>query len=424
MTRVTLDSLTKHFDDGGNTVVAVDDVSIDIADGEFIVLVGPSGCGKSTTLRMVAGLETITGGEIRLDDTVVNNRQAKDRDIAMVFQSYALYPHMSVRGNMSFGLEESTDLDDGEIGERVENTATMMGIAELLDRKPGELSGGQQQRVALGRAIVRDPAVFLMDEPLSNLDAKLRAQMRTELQRLQDDLGVTTVYVTHDQTEAMTMGDRIAVLNDGRLQQVGTPLECYHEPANLFVAGFIGEPSMNVFEMTVENGKLVSEEFTYPLSSDTRETLGDAREVTLGIRPEDVEVLTGTENGRRDSDRSDDQDRNRDGRHDFRTIVDVVEPVGDGNNVYLAFDEAEAGTEAVGGAAGEESIVEDDERVAMDLDDSDTFIATVSGLRRIEAGEEVYARLPEDAIHVFDAETGEALRNRVLEDQETVEPAA
>ncbi|PSP74737.1 sugar ABC transporter ATP-binding protein [Halobacteriales archaeon QS_3_64_16] len=427
MTRVTLDSLTKHFDDDGNTVVAVDDVSIDIADGEFIVLVGPSGCGKSTTLRMVAGLETITGGEIRLDDTVVNDRQAKDRDIAMVFQSYALYPHMSVRRNMSFGLEESTDLDDGEIGERVESTATMMGIAELLDRKPGELSGGQQQRVALGRAIVRDPAVFLMDEPLSNLDAKLRAQMRTELQRLQEDLGVTTVYVTHDQTEAMTMGDRIAVLNDGRLQQVGTPLECYHEPANLFVAGFIGEPSMNVFEMEVEGEELVGEEFTYPISSETREALGDVREVTLGIRPEDVEVLTRTEGDRTESDRRGgdrSSDRDQGGRHDFRTVVDVVEPVGDGNNVYLAFDEAATGTESVGGAAGEESAVADDDRVAMDLEDSDTFVATVSGLRRIEAGEEVYARLPEDAIHIFGAETGEALRSRKLDDEETVEPAA
>jgi multiple sugar transport system ATP-binding protein len=323
---------------------------------------------------------------------------------------------MSVRGNMSFGLEESTDLSDEEIEDRVENTARMMGIAELLDRKPGELSGGQQQRVALGRAIVRDPAVFLMDEPLSNLDAKLRAQMRTELQRLQEDLGVTTVYVTHDQTEAMTMGDRIAVLNDGRLQQVGTPLECYHEPANLFVAGFIGEPSMNVFEMRVDGEELVGEEFTYPLSSETREALGDVREVTLGIRPEDVEVLTGAENGRRDGDSGDEPDR--DGRHDFRTIVDVVEPVGDGNNVYLAFDEGTS-TEAVG-----ETSVEDDQRVAMDLEESDTFVATVSGLRRIEAGAEVYARLPEDAIHIFDAETGEALRNRVLDEEETVEPAA
>jgi multiple sugar transport system ATP-binding protein len=216
----------------------------------------------------------------------------------------------------------------------------------------------------------------------------------------------------------MTMGDRIAVLNDGRLQQVGTPLECYHEPANLFVAGFIGEPSMNVFEMRVEGEELAGEEFTYPLSSETREALGDVREVTVGIRPEDVEVLTGAEGDRRDGGRSDDRDQ--DGRHDFRTIVDVVEPVGDGNNVYLAFDEAEAGTEAV----GDESAIEDDERVAMDLEDSDTFVATVSGLRRIEAGEEVYARLPEDAIHVFDAETGEALRNRVLEEEETVEPAA
>jgi len=286
----------------------------------------------------------------------------------------------------------------------------MMGIDDLLDRKPGELSGGQQQRVALGRAIVRDPAVFLMDEPLSNLDAKLRAQMRTELQRLQGDLGVTTVYVTHDQTEAMTMGDRIAVLNDGRLQQVGTPLECYHEPANLFVAGFIGEPAMNFFEMRVEDDELVGEDFSYPLSPTTRETLGDSGEVTLGIRPEDIEVVSDHE-----SDHADHADHDR--RHDFRTVVDVVEPVGDGNNVYLAFEAGDTGTEAAGEAPAEEG-----ERVAMDLEDTDTFVATVSGLRRIESGEGVYARIPEDAIHVFDADSGTALRNRKLEGEETVEP--
>ncbi|EMA50663.1 ABC transporter ATP-binding protein [Halococcus salifodinae] len=386
MAELTLDHVTKRFADGGD-IVAVDDVSADIDDGEFIVLVGPSGCGKSTTLRMIAGLETVTEGTITLDGQAINDRQPADRDIAMVFQSYALYPHMTVRENMSFGLEESTDMPDDEIGDRVESSAEMMGIGRLLDRKPGELSGGQQQRVALGRAIVRDPAVFLMDEPLSNLDAKLRSQMRTELQRIQEDLGVTTVYVTHDQTEAMTMGDRIAILDDGRLQQVATPLEAYHEPANQFVAGFIGEPSMNFFETTVENGQLVGDGFEYPLSEETQDSIGDSDRVTLGVRPEDIELVDTAESD-----------------HDFRTVVDVVEPVGSGNNIYLAFeDNAEEASE-------------------LDMDESRTFVATIGGLRRVEAGQPAIARLPEDAIHLFDAETGEALRNRKLDDVETVEP--
>ncbi|WP_273836672.1 sn-glycerol-3-phosphate ABC transporter ATP-binding protein UgpC [Halococcus sp. PRR34] len=387
MAELTLDHVTKRFADGGGDIVAVDDVSADIDDGEFIVLVGPSGCGKSTTLRMIAGLETVTEGAITLDGQAINDRQPADRDIAMVFQSYALYPHMTVRENMSFGLEESTDMPGDEIEERVESSAEMMGIGRLLDRKPGELSGGQQQRVALGRAIVRDPAVFLMDEPLSNLDAKLRSQMRTELQRIQEDLGVTTVYVTHDQTEAMTMGDRIAILDDGRLQQVATPLEAYHEPANQFVAGFIGEPSMNFFETTVENGQLVGDGFEYPLSEETQDSIGDSDRVTLGVRPEDIELVDTAESD-----------------HDFRTVVDVVEPVGSGNNIYLAFeDNAEEASE-------------------LDMDESRTFVATIGGLRRVEAGQPAIARLSEDAIHLFDAETGEALRNRKLDDVETVEP--
>jgi multiple sugar transport system ATP-binding protein len=398
MAQLTLQDVTKRFGDGENSVVAVDDASITIADGEFIVLVGPSGCGKSTTLRMIAGLESITEGSISIDGTVMNDRSPVDRNIAMVFQSYALYPHMTVRGNMSFGLEESTDMPDEEIDQRVTTTARMMGIDDLLDRRPGELSGGQQQRVALGRAIVRDPSVFLMDEPLSNLDAKLRAQMRTELQRLQEDLGTTTVYVTHDQTEAMTMGDRIVVLNDGRLQQVGTPLECYHEPANRFVAGFIGEPSMNFFETEREGEALVSEEFTYPLSAETREAVGDAREVTLGVRPEDIEVVESAETD-----------------HDFATVVDVVEPVGDGNNIYLAFEDHDDTTSAPVGESPEEEIT-------MDLEDSRTFVATISGLRQVAAGSQVYARIPEDAIHLFDAGSGRALRNRVLAGQATIEP--
>jgi multiple sugar transport system ATP-binding protein len=221
MANVSLAAATKTFDDDGDQIVAVDELDLDIQDGEFLVLVGPSGCGKSTTLRMVAGLESPSSGTITLGDEVINDKTPQERDIAMVFQSYALYPHMTVRGNMAFGLEESTDLSDAEITERVDEAADILGITDLLDRKPGELSGGQQQRVALGRAIVRDPKVFLLDEPLANLDAKLRAEMRTELQQLQEDLDTTTIYVTHDQTEAMTMSDRIAILDGGELQQVG-----------------------------------------------------------------------------------------------------------------------------------------------------------------------------------------------------------
>ncbi len=377
MADLELDHVTKVFQDGDDEIVAVDDVSVDIDDGEFLVLVGPSGCGKSTTLRMIAGLETISGGEIRIGGERINEKAPKQRDIAMVFQSYALYPHMSVRQNMSFGLEESTDMSDDDITQHVTETAELLDIPELLDRKPGELSGGQQQRVALGRAIVRDPKVFLMDEPLSNLDAKLRSQMRTELQRLQEDLGVTTVYVTHDQTEAMTMGDRIAILNDGKLQQVATPLEAYHRPANQFVAGFIGEPSMNFFDAEVRGDRLVTEYFDYPVGADIREAVGDATDVVLGIRPESVEVV-----------------ENEEGPHDFETTVDVVEPMGNENNVYLTFDPE---TEA-------------------------TFVAIVGGVRSVEEGQPVYARIPESAIHVFDGETGETLWNRSLDELEERQP--
>jgi len=371
MAELVLDGVTKYFDDDGDRIVAVDDASIDIEDGEFLVLVGPSGCGKSTTLRMIAGLETISEGEIRLDGTVINDRAPADRNIAMVFQSYALYPHMTVRQNMSFGLEESTSMGDSEIGQRVEDAADTMDIPELLDRKPSELSGGQQQRVALGRAIVRDPEVFLMDEPLSNLDAKLRSSMRTELQRIQEELGVTTVYVTHDQTEAMTMGDRIAILNDGRLQQVATPLEAYHEPANEFVAGFIGDPSMNFFDATVADGALATDQFDYPLSEATLSDLGGATDVTLGVRPEDIEIVPEAS-----------------GDHDFAATVDVVEPLGNENNVYLQFD----------------------------ADDTDeTFTAVVDATTPLSAGESVTARIPEETVHVFDADSGAALHNRDAE---------
>ncbi|WP_423995848.1 ABC transporter ATP-binding protein [Halorubrum trapanicum] len=374
MATLELDSITKTFRDGDEEIVAVDDVSMSIDDGEFLVVVGPSGCGKSTTLRMVAGLETITAGTLSIDDRVVNDVKSQDRDIAMVFQSYALYPHMSVRENMSFGLEESTDLPDEEIDRMVSETGEMLGISELLDRKPSDLSGGQQQRVALGRAIVRDPEVFLMDEPLSNLDAKLRAEMRTELQRLQADLGVTTVYVTHDQTEAMTMGDRIAILDGGELQQVATPLECYHEPSNRFVASFLGEPSMNFFDVALEGDRLVADDFEYPIAEWVRSDLGDATDLVLGIRPEAVELVDEA------------------GDHEFETTVDVVEPMGDENTVYLYFDPD------------------------ADPENASALVATIDGFNRVSEGDTVTARIPEDAIHLFDRRTGEALHNRSMKD--------
>ena len=370
MATLELDSVTKTYQEGDDSIVAVDDLSMAIDDGEFLVVVGPSGCGKSTTLRMIAGLETVTSGTIRLDDRVINDVKSQDRDIAMVFQSYALYPHMSVRGNMAFGLEESTDLSDDEIQSRVQDTAELLAIPELLDRKPKELSGGQQQRVALGRAIVRDPSVFLMDEPLSNLDAKLRAQMRTELQQLQEDLGTTTIYVTHDQTEAMTMGDRIAILNDGELQQVSTPLECYEKPNNQFVAGFIGDPAMNFFDVRLEGGRLVGPGFEYPLSDRVRSDLDGTTELVLGVRPEDILV----------------QDRPED-EHDFDAVVNVVEPHGNINDVHLLF-------------AGRE-----DREEAM-------FTMATRQLTTAESGTAVTVRFPEEAIHVFDRATGEALHHR------------
>ena len=243
MAEIVLDHVTKSYPDG---TVAVKDLSLTIADGEFVILVGPSGCGKSTTLNMIAGLEDISSGELRIGGNRVNDKAPRDRDIAMVFQSYALYPHMTVRQNMAFPLRLAK-LSKAEIDQKVDETAKILDLTELLDRKPSQLSGGQRQRVAMGRAIVRQPKAFLMDEPLSNLDAKLRVQMRGEIARLQKRLGTTTVYVTHDQTEAMTLGDRVVVLRAGEAQQIGTPEELYERPANLFVAGFIGSPAMNFF---------------------------------------------------------------------------------------------------------------------------------------------------------------------------------
>ncbi len=362
MGELRLDELTKIFDDRGTEVVAVDELDLTVRDGEFLVLVGPSGCGKSTTLRCIAGLERVTTGRIRLDGRDITDAKPKERDMAMVFQNYALYPHMTVRKNIGYGLKITTDLSKDEIRERVESTAELLEIDELLDKKPKELSGGQQQRVALGRAIIREPEVFLMDEPLSNLDAKLRTQMRTEIQQLQQEMNVTTIYVTHDQTEAMTMGDRIAILDAGELQQVGTPLECYHSPENRFVAGFIGSPSMNFMETRRDGTSLVHDAFEYDLSERTADRLpvGTDR-LTLGIRPEHIEL----------AERSD--------RNAVATDVSVVEPMGEVTYVYVEIGDT-------------------------------TYTVSVDGETRIDAGDEIAVAFPEEKIHLFD-EGGAALKN-------------
>jgi multiple sugar transport system ATP-binding protein len=363
MSQLTIDNLVKRYQDGtNNEIVAVDELNIDLGEGEFLVLVGPSGCGKSTTLRCVAGLEPISEGAIRFDGEDVTGQSPEERNIAMVFQNYALYPHMTARENMAFGLKMTSNLSAEERTQRVEDAAEMLGIADLLDDKPKELSGGQQQRVALGRAIVREPDVFLMDEPLSNLDAKLRTQMRTEIQQLQSELGVTTVYVTHDQTEAMTMGDRIAVLDGGELQQVGTPLECYYEPENLFVANFIGEPSMNFFAFETDGDVLTDGSLSYELSGARLDGIRGHDRVTLGIRPEDIDVV---------------QSR---GPHTFTGTVQVVEPMGDQNFLH------------------------------MNVDGTD-ITAAVDGEYDIDEGSKLMLRFPEKKIHLFDTDTGEALVN-------------
>ncbi len=289
MARVELKNVTKVFN---HEVVAVDDVSFVVEDGEFVVILGPSGCGKTTILRLIAGLETVTKGEIYIGDKMVNNILPKDRNIAMVFQNYALYPHMSVFDNMAFGLK-MRGFKKPEIKKRVEEAAQILGIEKLLKRKPRELSGGQRQRVALGRAIVRHPQVFLFDEPLSNLDAKMRVKMRAELSKLHKKLDATSIYVTHDQVEAMTLGDRIVLLNEGKVQQIADPMKLYHEPANRFVAGFIGSPPMNFIdgELVQREGKLmfISQGINLLIPHNKAEKLkGTERDVVLGIRPEDL----------------------------------------------------------------------------------------------------------------------------------------
>lgn len=365
MSRVQLSNVTKTYND----VTAVNGIDLTVRDGEFLVVVGPSGCGKSTTLRMIAGLEKISRGEIEIVSNVVNDVRPQDRDIAMVFQNYALYPHMSVRENMSFGLRLSDEYDTATIDDRVQDAAELLEIPELLKQYPKELSGGQQQRVALGRAIVREPEVFLMDEPLSNLDAKLRSQMRTELQRLHDELGVTTVYVTHDQTEAMTMGDRIAILNDGELQQVAKPAVCYSEPNNRFVASFIGSPSMNFFDARVDS---VADGIRVETNSfqTTLNAMVDTGRYTLGVRPEDLYPVDGT------------------GR--LTATIDVVEPMGADN--YLYFNPEKSGNKEKEIIARVDSAFspETGDRVNLDFDIADVHFFN-------EAGKRVSESVPERA---------------------------
>ena len=362
MASVTFDSATRLYP--GGTRPAVDKIQLDIADGEFLVLVGPSGCGKSTTLRMLAGLEEVNGGRILIGDRDVTDVPPKDRDIAMVFQNYALYPHMTVAENMGFALKIA-GVGKEERRQRVEDAAKLLDLTEYLDRKPKALSGGQRQRVAMGRAIVREPQVFLMDEPLSNLDAKLRVQTRTQIASLQRRLGVTTVYVTHDQTEALTMGDRIAVLKDGLLQQVGTPRDLYESPANVFVAGFIGSPAMNLFETTVEGGAVKFGSASVPLSTETLAGVTGSK-VTAGIRPEDLVVASA-------------------GTPGLTVEINLVEELGADGYLYGTLQ----GTDH-------------------------QIVARVDGRNHPQAGETVVLAPNPDHVHVFDGESGLRLTKEAI----------
>jgi multiple sugar transport system ATP-binding protein len=363
MATVTFDHVTKRY---SADVVAVNDLNLEIKDSEFLVLVGPSGCGKTTALRCVAGLETISDGKLLIGDRVVNEVAPKDRDIAMVFQSYALYPHMSVYDNLAFGLK-LRKVKKEEIDRRVKESAKILGLERFLDRKPKALSGGQRQRVALGRAIVREPAVFLMDEPLSNLDAKLRVQTRAEIARLHQRLGTTIVYVTHDQVEAMTMGDRIAVMRDGLLQQVGTPQELYDHPDNVFVAGFIGSPAMNFATTKTEGDNLMLGSARLTLSGRAAQAAADrpkGSELLIGFRPEHLDVANGS----------------GDGAVRFPATVDVVEYLGNEELIHAQTEGNE-------------------------------IVALIGSDKRVRVGDSVEFAIPVDKLQLFDPESERSLVN-------------
>ncbi len=390
MAEIILDHITKRFPDGA---LAVDDFNLNIADGEFVILVGPSGCGKSTTLNMIAGLEDISSGELRIGGQVVNNKTPKDRDIAMVFQSYALYPHMTVRQNMGFALKLAKT-PQATINQKVEEAAQILDLTQHLDRKPANLSGGQRQRVAMGRAIVRNPAVFLMDEPLSNLDAKLRVQMRTEVSRIQRRLGTTTVYVTHDQTEAMTLGDRVAVMRSGLLQQVGSPKELYDTPVNLFVAGFIGSPAMNFMSGTLEEGVLRTPLGDFRLGDRMRrevESAGAGRDVIVGVRPENFEDVALV------------QRDNREHGITFNTGIDVLESMGSDVFVYFTKD-IQQGVNA----AELEELARDSGRADTGAS-GETLVARLDAATGIREGQDAELWVDGRALHVFDPSSGRNL---------------
>jgi multiple sugar transport system ATP-binding protein len=361
MAKVTFSQASRLYP--GAEHPAVDKLDLEINDGEFMVLVGPSGCGKSTSLRMLAGLEEVSDGTIHIGDRDVTHMPPKDRDIAMVFQNYALYPHMTVADNMGFALKMA-GIGKEDRAKRVRDAAKLLDLEAYLDRKPKALSGGQRQRVAMGRAIVREPQVFLMDEPLSNLDAKLRVSTRAQIAALQRRLGVTTVYVTHDQVEAMTMGDRVAVLKDGLLQQVDTPLNLYDTPRNAFVAGFIGSPAMNLMEVPVNGDSVQLDNLSVPLPRGVRERIGGANRVTLGVRPESFKVLSENEQG-------------------VPATVDVVEELGADAFVYAHRKD--------------------------DPSQENLLVARHDARRLIQAGSTVRFAVEPDKIHLFSVETGERL---------------
>jgi multiple sugar transport system ATP-binding protein len=393
MAEVSFDQVSKVYPDG---TTAVSDLSLDISNGEFMVLVGPSGCGKTTALRMVAGLEEISKGVVKIADRVVNHVPSRDRDIAMVFQSYALYPHLSVFENIAFGLRLKK-MPKQEVDKRVHEAAKVLGLEQFLQRKPRALSGGQRQRVAMGRAIVRQPQAFLMDEPLSNLDAKLRVQMRAEISRLQSDLGVTTIYVTHDQVEAMTMGDRVAVMRKGELQQVDAPQRLYDRPVNLFVGGFIGSPAMNMIEATLSssNGSMTAKVGSQEIALDDvskRPALKryDGRTVIVGIRPEDLEDASLTD---------------ADERHRLRGEIVLTEALGAELMAHFTIDAKPALTEDVKelaqDAGGDLALEQQDAQQGQT-----TIVGRFGARSRVRQGKPAEVAVDTRSLHFFDPETG------------------
>jgi multiple sugar transport system ATP-binding protein len=408
MAEVTLEEVTKVF---GEDVIAVDKMNLDIPDGEFVVFVGPSGCGKSTALRMIAGLEDISSGKVFIGDQVVNELPPRERDIAMVFQNYALYPHMNVRENMGFALK-LRKLDKSEIDRRVDEAARILSIERFLDRKPKALSGGQRQRVALGRAIVREPKAFLMDEPLSNLDAKLRVQMRTEIAKLHNRIGTTSIYVTHDQTEAMTMADRIVVLRDGKVQQIATPQIMYDQPVNVFVAGFIGSPAMNFISARLEKANGGHEVvFGNTRLALTQEAIGGARkkgydpesftgkDVILGVRPEHIEDA-GTEAAEGIG--------GSDGQNTMEVDPQVIESMG--SEKYLYFEvggEQAAHLESLGDMTEDETSGDDGGGSADES--GEMMVARVAAESTAKEGQQMRLVIDSSKVQLFDPETEQAI---------------